>query len=144
MKIIWCIVPGIWSVTEITFSHFRPFFALLLNWKTPKNKVLKKWNKNLEISSFYTRVQQIMIIYYTVPKIWPMMDIIFIFYFELLFAFLKHLEISPLYPFVPKIRITWCMVLEILAWRTDRWMNREVTYKGGCPALLFNKNIWIF
>ena len=35
------------------------------------------------------------------------------------------------------------MVPEIV-WRTDWWMNGEVTYRDGCPALLFIKNIWIY
>ena len=53
-----------------------------------------------------------------------MMDAIFIFYFELLFALLKHLEISPFYPCVPKIRIRWCMVPEILVQQTDGWTEK--------------------
>ena len=31
MKIIWSMVPEIGSVTDWIFSHFRPFFALLLH-----------------------------------------------------------------------------------------------------------------
>ena len=47
-----------------------------------------------------------MIVCFTTPEIWRMMDVTFIFYFELLeFAPLKHLEISPFYPCVPKIRM---------------------------------------
>ena len=53
---------------------------------------LKK--KPLEISSFYTSVPKVMIICYTVPKIWCMMDVIFIFHFGLFFALLpQHPEI---------------------------------------------------
>ena len=29
MTIIWCIVPEIWSATDIIFSHSGPFFAIL-------------------------------------------------------------------------------------------------------------------
>ena len=29
MTIIWCMVPEIWSVTDIIFCHFESFFALL-------------------------------------------------------------------------------------------------------------------
>ena len=50
--------------------------------------------KPLEISSFYTSVPKVMIICYTVPKIWCMMDVIFIFHFGLFFALLpQHPEI---------------------------------------------------
>ena len=62
-----------------------------------------------------------MIIRYTVPEIQRMTDVILYFYFELLFALLKHLEILSFYPCVPKIRIRWCMVPQILAWRMNGW-----------------------
>ena len=54
-----------------------------------------------------------MIIRYTVPEIQRMTDVISCFYFELLFALLKHLEISPFYPCVPKIMIIYYTVPEI-------------------------------
>ena len=54
------------------FRHFGPFFVLLF----------------VEISSFYKSVPKIMIICYTAPEIWYMKDVIFVFHFELFFAFL--------------------------------------------------------
>ena len=54
----------------------------------PKTKNLKKTKKYLKISSFYTSAPKIMIICYTVPKIWCMMDVIVIFHFGLFFAIL--------------------------------------------------------
>ena len=42
--------------------------------------------KHLNISSFYTRLSKIILICFTVPDIWRMTDIIFIFNFRLLFA----------------------------------------------------------
>ena len=30
IKIIWCMVPEIWSATDRTFCHYEPFFTLLL------------------------------------------------------------------------------------------------------------------
>ena len=142
--ITWCMVPEIWSETNIIFCHFGPFFALFPpyqprkskfwkngkndlkyhhftqlyhKWKyeycmiygswdmecnrifhhfgpsfapltTPKIKISKKKKKYLEISSFYTSVPKIMFICYTVPQIWCMMDVIFIFHFGLFFALL--------------------------------------------------------
>ena len=49
IKIIWCMIPEIWSTTEIFFSHFGPFFALLnlpptLN--NPKNQNFEKMRKS--------------------------------------------------------------------------------------------------
>ena len=82
-------------------------------------KISKKLKKHLEIS-FYTSVPKIMILRYTVPEIWHVMDVIFIFHFELFFALLpppkspkkqisknmkKHLEVSSFYTGVPKIMI---------------------------------------
>ena len=51
-------------------------------------KVSKRWKKHLEISPFYTSVPKIMIICYTVPEIWHVTYVIFIFHFGLFFALL--------------------------------------------------------
>ena len=48
----------------------------------------KKKKKGLEITSFYTRVPKIMIICYTVPKIWHKTNVIVVFHFGLFFALL--------------------------------------------------------
>ena len=78
IKIIWCMVPEIWSSTDAIFlpswAIFCPFTPL-----TPWKMKLSKMKKVLEISSFYASVLKIMIICYTVPKIWRMTDIIVIF-----------------------------------------------------------------
>ena len=42
--------------------------------------------KHLEISLFYTSVPETMILCYTVPKIWHLTDVSFIFHFGLFFA----------------------------------------------------------
>ena len=60
MTIIWCTVPEIWSSTGKIFSHFEPFFALLL-----KNQNFEK--RNLEISPTYTCVPPMTIIWCMVP-----------------------------------------------------------------------------
>ena len=54
------------------WAIFCPFTPLTAQ----KIKILKKWKKHLEISSFYTSVPKIMIICYTVPEIWCMTDVI--------------------------------------------------------------------
>ena len=55
MAIIWCMVPQIWSTTDRIFFHSGPFFALL------------------------HKCTKVMIICYTVPEIWHVMDVIVIF-----------------------------------------------------------------
>ena len=47
MTIIWCMVPEIWSVTDTTFCHFRPFLALipLPPPNNPKNQNFEKMEK---------------------------------------------------------------------------------------------------
>ena len=76
-------VPEIWCVTDvIVIFHFGLFFALLLP-NSPKNENFKKMKKSLEISSFYTSVPKIMIIWYTVPGIWRVTDVIVIFHYGL-------------------------------------------------------------
>ena len=89
-------VPEIWHMMDVVvIFHFRQFFALLpppppIPRKTSKNKKLKKKMKKnpLEISSFNTSVLKIMIIWFTVPKIWYMTHVITIFHFGLFFALL--------------------------------------------------------
>ena len=85
---IWCMVPEIWSATDRTFCNVGSFFVLWPN-QQPKNlKLKKKWKKCLEISSFYTSAPKIMIIYYTIPEVWHVIDIIFISNFGLFSALL--------------------------------------------------------
>ena len=65
------------------WTIFDPFTLLI----APRNQNLKKWKKHLEISSSYTYVPKIMIIWYTVSEIWCMTDVIVIFH---LWLFLYH------------------------------------------------------
>ena len=112
-----CNCFSFWAI----FCSFTPLTA-------QKIKISKKWNKKLEISSFYTSVPKLMIICYTVPEIWCVMDVTFIFHFGPFFALLlpitaqklkiskkwkKDLEISSFYTIVPKIMIINYTVSEI-------------------------------
>ena len=153
----WLLRYGVWRIEFfIILDNFLPFYPL----KTWKIKILKKRKKHLEILSFYTSVPKIMIIlYYTVPDIWCMTDVIVIFHFGLFFTLLppmhppltaqkikifkkwkKHQEISSFYTCVPKIMNRWCTFPEIWCATdrgTDRWMDRQmekVTHRGGCPT----------
>ena len=57
IMIICCTVPEIQHVTDKILGYFLPFKPL----STQKSKNFYKWNKRLEISSFYTYVPKIMI-----------------------------------------------------------------------------------
>ena len=70
----------------VILGYFLPFYSP----NSPKNKNCKKMKKKqqktkkrLGISSFYTSVPKLMIIYYTVPEIWCVTDIIILFHFGL-------------------------------------------------------------
>ena len=117
----------------------------------------KKWTKNLAIPSFYTSVPKIMIICYTVPEIWCMTNVIFIFHFWLFFALLppsqpekskfkKNEKIAMrYYHFTQMYQKLWSYDVRFLRYcprRTDGQMDRQkkgltdgrikkVTYKGG-------------
>ena len=70
------------------FLSFWTVFCSFIPLTTRKIKLLKKWKKNLTMSSFYTNVPKIMIICYTIPEIQCMTDVILIFYFGLFFTLL--------------------------------------------------------
>ena len=102
-------------------SYFLPFHPI----NSQENENIKK----LKMHPFYTNVPKIMIIGYTVPEIWCMMDVIIIFvgYFlhfyppnswanEYIKKNKKHLEISSFYTSASKFMIIcytvpeiWCM-----------------------------------
>ena len=115
--LIWCML----DVIVFHLGYFLPFYPP----NSPKNKNLKK---HLEISSFYTSVPKIMIICYTILKIWCVKDVIVVFHsghffypitpptaqkMEISKKWNNWLEISSFYTRVPKIMITCYTVLEI-------------------------------
>ena len=69
MKIIWC--------TDRIFSHFGPF-TCPCPLRTQKIKILRKSEKHLERSSFYTSAPYMTIIRYMVPEMWSAPDRIFL------------------------------------------------------------------
>ena len=113
-------------------GYFLPFYPFN---SEKKIRILKKWKKSLEISSFYISVSKLMIKWCTVSEIWCVADVM-ISHFGLFFALLspnspknqnfeklkRSLEIS-FYISVPKIMIRQCTVLEICC-ATDGWMGR--------------------
>ena len=86
--IVWGTVPEIQSDTDRIFWHFGslfPFYPLT----TQKIKTLKKCKKCPEMSSFYSYVPKITIIWCMLSEIWSATDRIFC-HFGLFFA-LSHL-----------------------------------------------------
>ena len=84
--------------------------------------------KSLEISSFYTSAPKLMIICYTVHKIWCVTDVIVIFHFELFFALLPN-PTPP--PFPPNFMIRWYTVPEIWCLadgQMDRWKKWHIEW----------------
>ena len=108
------------------WTIFCPFTLLTAR----KMKISKKWKKILEVSSFYTSVPKIIIIWYTVPEIWRMTDVPVIFHFG--HKNEKNAWISSFYTCVPKIMIWWCTVPE--KWCATDGRIEKVTLRGGCPT----------
>ena len=73
---VWFLRYWAWQ-TEffLILDNFLPFYSPSLT--TQRIKILKKWKKQLEISSFYTSLLYMTIIWYMVPGIWGTTDIIF-------------------------------------------------------------------
>ena len=81
-------VCGSWDVErDRIICHFGLFFCHFTPLTTWKIKILKKWKMHLEISSFYTRVIQITIIWRMVPQICSAVDRSY-YHFGLFFALL--------------------------------------------------------
>ena len=79
-----------WDMTHVKGNCYFSFWTIFCPF-TPltaqKMKISKKWKEHLEMSLFHTSVPKIMIICYTVPETWPMMDVI-IFHLGPFFALL--------------------------------------------------------
>ena len=139
---------GSWNIEHnrqnlLTFcTIFCPFTYLT----TSKIKVLKKIKKTPG-DIIILSVTQVMIICYTVPEIWHVTDVIFIFYFGLFFAVLppvttKTIKIFKkwqkeawrysLYICVPKLMITWCTLPDIWC-TTDGWTDKWHIEVGASP-----------
>ena len=80
-----------WTEFLVILDCFLPFYSPPLppHLTTWKIKIWKNWKTRLEISSFYTSVLKIMIMYYTVPEIWRVTDVIVTFHLGLFFALLR-------------------------------------------------------
>ena len=108
-------VPEIWSSTDRMFlslwAIFCPFNSPLSQ-TARKIKNWKKWKRHLEISSFYKIVPKIIIICYTVPEIWCVMDVIVIFHFGLCFSLLRPLTTPKNEKFEIMKKRSWGIILQ--------------------------------
>ena len=93
IMIIYYIVPEIWHMTDI-LGNFWPYNSPspLLSPLPPPSfpstvQKMKKIPRDIKVSSFKTSVPKIMIICFTVPEIWRVMDVIAIFHFGLFLHF---------------------------------------------------------
>ena len=83
---VWFLRYGVPWAELLFWTNFCPFTPLT----TQKIKILIKWKqkqKHLEISLFYTSVPKIVIICYTVPAIWRVMDVIFFSFWAIFLPF---------------------------------------------------------
>ena len=80
-----------WDMAHDGCNCYFSFWTIFCPFIPLTNGKIKIWKKLLEMSSFYTSLPKIVIIWYTVPEIWRMVDVIVIFHFGLFFAFLPPL-----------------------------------------------------
>ena len=66
IMIICSAVPEIWHVTDVLLFFILGYFLPFYPPNSPKNKILKKWKKDTEISSFYIWVPKMMMRWCTV------------------------------------------------------------------------------
>ena len=148
MKIIWCMVSEIWSMTDRIFCHFGPCFVLLLplpnkskKIKSPGDSILHRCTKNHD---------------HMLQCSWDTctMDVTFIFYFGLFFTFLfpkpkkskflkKEKKAWRYHHFTHVCQKLWSRDVWFLRYgvqQTDRQTGRKadrrmekVTYRSGCP-----------
>ena len=140
----------IWSVTDMehdrqNFLSFWAIFCTFTSLKPWKIKISNKWNRSMKLSSFHASAPNIMIICHTVPEIWCMMAVIFIFILGYFLPFYPLLTQKSKKNF-KKIKIAWRCYFTYLHSSSEmvhnNWINRQtdgrmekVTYRGRCPTL---------
>ena len=106
-------------------SVFCPFTGLTAR----KRKILKKWRKHPEISSFYNSVPIIMISWHMVPEIWCITDVIIISHFGLVFCpftfflFMQDRQSKNSWYCFPKIFTENTEKYLLKAWFLPHWYN---------------------
>ena len=85
--IIWGAVP---EIRKIQRQNFLQTWVVFCPFTTPNNleiKILKKWRKHLEISSFDTCVPKTTIIWGMLPEIWSATDTFFLSFLTIFCSF---------------------------------------------------------
>ena len=86
---------GSWNMErDRQFCHFGPYFSFY-DPNNRKNQNFEKKRKKREKKRILHKCTKIIIICHTVPKIWRLTDVIFIFHFGLFFALLSLPPNSP-------------------------------------------------
>ena len=86
---------GSWDMErDRQFCHFGPYFSFY-HPNNRKNQNFEKKEKREKKKRILHKCTKIIIICYTVPKIWRLTDVIFIFHFGLFFALLSLPPNSP-------------------------------------------------
>ena len=106
-----------WDMVHDGCNCYFSFWAIFCPFApvtSKKMKISKNWKKNLEISPLYTIAPKIMITCCTVPEIWHVTHVIFIFHFGLFFALF-----SPTTPPPPKKKKSKFQKHEKTLWLDD-------------------------
>ena len=112
MKIIWCMVPEIPSITDVIFCYFGPFLPFYLSNNLKKSKFWKNEKKK-------TSWDILMLHMCTINDNHVMYGSWDIWKIKILKKWKKHLDVLLFYTCVPKMTIIWCMVPKTLS-MTDR------------------------
>ena len=113
MKIIWCMFPEIGSMTDRLFLSFLAIFCFFTPLTTLKNQLLDK--RKYKPGDIFLLNKSTKNYNHMLYRSWDMAHdgCNFLFFFQLIFALLKQLEMTPFYPCVPKIIIIYYTVPEI-------------------------------
>ena len=147
MKIIWCMVPEIWSTRDVNFCYFGPFVAFYRPNNPKKVKILKNWEKKpadiIVLHLFFTNDDHMVYGFLDVER-----DRHNFLSFWTIFALLppwqpkkykfwknwkRILKISSFYTCVTQTTIIWCILPEI--WSvTDRISCHFGSFFPFCPT----------
>ena len=137
-----------YSVWNTEISNYGSFFALYPQ-TAGKIKIFEKWYKHLEMSSFYTCVPNITIIWCMLPEIWNTTDIIFC-HFGQYFA-LPHYQL-PKWKFGINVKKPWDIMLlhmctinkvHVMYGSWDIRQDKQLFWAIFCPLTLTTRKIKI-
>ena len=110
----------------VVLDHLLPFYPL----NNPENQNYKKWKKPWRLHNL-TQISNIMIIWYTVPEMWHLRDVIVIFHLGLFSPLLSLLIARKI-----KIFKKWKKPLELSSFHTS------VTKSWSHTILFLRDGLW--